>query len=183
MARYIATIPNTGAGQQAVDHLKEFGFQFGIAYRESLSDFLRQRSTQLSAMSILDELPYGFHSLDITDGQEETAIAKILRWHSYPTSTRQWRGYIEALEPNVKFELSALGLPFYLGGYHTNYLKRLDIAAARGGGASDVKVAVLDTGSNGLHFVSDFYDLTTPPAAFHPGASSQVDTDGHGTAM
>ncbi len=184
MAGYIATIPNTEAGKRAVEHLKEFGRQFGIVYQQSLSDFLRQRSDPpASAVAVLNDLPYGFHTVDIADGQEEVVIAKILRWHSDPTGRQKWHGHIEALEPSVKFELSSLGVPFTLGGWHWRYLNKLNIKAARGGGAPDVKVAVLDTGSDSLNFISDFYDLTTTTANIHPGTAAQADVDGHGTAM
>ena len=185
MPQYLATIPNNDAGKQAVNHLREFGPRdFGITYRGSLSDFLRQLSeVPIVATQVLEALPYEFHTLEVAEGHEKIAIPKILRWHSDPTGRRQWRGHIEAIEPNVKFRLSALGLPFSLGGWHNSYLKTLNIGAAGGGGRADVKVAVLDTGSDKLHFVTDFYDLTTTSANLHPGAANQVDTDGHGTAM
>jgi len=64
------------------------------------------------------------------------------------------------------------------------YLGILNTAAAHAAGVEgiDVKVAVIDTGSDSLGYVSDFYDLTNRVNQ-HPGRRAQIDANGHGTAM
>ena len=188
MSEFIATIPNTEAGRIAVNHLREFGGEFQCRYIISLADFLRREGPAEAisrAPELLDDFPYTFHLLSIETQQEELAVVKLLRWHSDPTGRRRLRGHIQALEPNVRARLSCKGIAFTPGDRYYDYLKRMNVSdpPKNDRPKNPVTVAVLDTGSAALDFVSDFFDLTSSSDYLRPGKKNQKDKEGHGTVM
>jgi hypothetical protein len=182
MADLILTIPSTDRGGIAIRHLLEAGREeLGCSYEHSLSDQLRG----LESSRVLQELPHSFHRVWVRDGDEAGAINRILRFHD---GEGAGRGKVEAAERNETMMLSApyLGLPFKLGGKHTDYLRQMNVGDAHHHGVkgNGVHIAIVDSGlqsSAGINAV-DFYDVQTA-SPVHAGLSAMVDNDGHGTAM
>lgn len=79
-----------------------------------------------------------------------------------------------------------LGLPFSLGGKHTDYLNQMNVPDAHRNGIKGhgIRLAIVDSGLDAASplRIADFYDIEAGPP-IHIGAAGQIDNDGHGTAM
>jgi subtilisin family serine protease len=182
MADLILTIPNDGPENAAIQHLTaERGeTDLGCQYVESLSD----RLNGLRSSDLLRHMKHTFHRVRVSDGDERSASNRILSWHN---GEIDGRGKVDAAEKNEELMLAQpyLGLPFMIGGKHTEYLRimRVNIAHMLGVTGSGVRVAIVDSGLDRSAGVTaqDFYDLQRAKPVHRLGA--MIDKDGHGTAM
>jgi subtilisin family serine protease len=183
MGDLILTIPNNPGGNNAVEHLRSrAGPEFGCEYAGSLSSALEG----FKASQYLEFLPFTFHLIRTEEGKEVGAINRILQWHSGKTVDYP-HGQVEGVDFNFPlYPLARLGLPFQLGGNHDAYLRLMGVDDAHQNHVtgSGLNVAILDTGLDPKSrlTVKDFFDLENTNN-MHPGPSSAVDNDGHGTAM
>lgn len=191
MPRYICTLPNTTAGKRVVDDLREYGGDGEITYLHSLGEYLRRapggEGSGLASAELVDTiLPFTFHEIEIPEGQESRLVPQLLSRHNDPRGIRQRRGFIEAIELNrTVYLLGGPGQLFTIGGQHPSYMSQLNVQLARTHTANglEARVAVVDTGSENLSFVTDFYDVSRYATNPHPGTAGQTDVTGHGTAM
>ena len=183
MAELILTIPNTAAGNVALEHLRSRALRdLGCEYRASLS----QQLTDLNAGVFLERLPFRFHLVAAEDGREAAVANRIMRWHSREVPDYPY-GRVESVEPNLPlFPLAALGLPFQLGGDHGTYVAQMQVPTAHQNNTTGagIRVAILDTGldSGAAPKAHDFFDVQNTNH-LHPVPPAPVDNDGHGTAM
>ena len=182
MAELVLTIPQTTAGRIALTHLTGEGAAlFDGKYEQSLSDRLRDTR----AAAALSDFAETFHLYRVPDCKEWPSITAILRFHSYPEGGTPPHGYVSGAEFNSEFTLSAkLGTPItFHAANRLIYRKTLNVDAAAGDGITGdpIKVAVVDSGANGVA-LRDFYDVQNSTNV-HPGAGAMVDNNGHGTAM
>ena len=181
MGELIASIPNTAAGGLALQHLQGPGRdQFRVDYVESLSQRLRRPG--LDTASALDNLGESFHLLRVPEGEELQAIIRISQFHNQP-EPRGVRGRIDAIELNYAATLSGPAVQLDSVNHPSN-LAKLNVAVAQQNGVTGrgVRVAVVDTGSDNLTYIHDFYDLLNLTNQ-HPGIAKQLDNYGHGTIM
>jgi len=178
MGELILTIPNSRAGDTAIDHLRETGLRdLDCGYVTSLSATLRQ--IRVDAFTLLEALPFTFHLVQVEEGAELAASNRLLDWHS-GDETEYPRGHVLAVDQNLPlYPFAPLGTPFTLGGMHEEYLAQIGATRAHAHNllGEDVAVAVLDTGLDAQSGIlpSRFVDVD--------GGHIPIDTDGHGTAM
>jgi len=181
MGQLIASIPRTPAGNLAVRHLREHAAeQFGLSYLESLGDRLGR--AELESGSVVRQLNESFHLLEVKDGGEIVAIIRVLQFHNQlePSGAR---GKIDSIELNLPAELSSPTVLLDPVNHPAN-LVQLNIAAAKANSVTGhgVRVAIVDSGAEGIGFVHDFYDLLSTTNQ-HPGKNRLIDNHGHGTTM
>jgi hypothetical protein len=198
MGRLIATLPNTRAGDIARSTLiararrsGDFEYLGDLRGRVSADSNQQGFDEQPRSASYLESLPLSFHLLDVhgrypadEPGVEQALMNDWKGYHSDPQATEGERGFILNVEPAWDMQLLAPpnGMPT-LSMDHSAYMTQLNVAAAhaKGNYGKDSRVALIDTGCDGLS-IHDFYDLVAP-GSHHPGPGSQTDTVGHGTAM
>jgi hypothetical protein len=181
MGQLIVSIPGTAAGIVALQHLQGPGAEFfRVRYIESLADRLRRG--RLESAASLANLSESFHLLEVPAGDELTAIIRLSQFHNQPEPLGT-RGKIDAVELNYPATLSAPNAQLDSVNHPAN-LGKLNVAAAHQNGVkgNDIRVAVVDTGSDGLAYIKDFYDLLISGNQ-HPGTAGQRDNHGHGTTM
>ena len=181
MPELILSIPNSPAGRIALAQLRERGDRLGCYELRSFANFFGADTREL-----LNNLPRTYHVVSVQQGTELATALRVVRFHDDPSGQGGERGLVEGAEPNTHLALAMpLGLPFALGGYHSHYLKQMNVTHAHGNGieGAGVRVAVIDTGiDTASSFVSDFFDVV-PPGPYHPGSAGRIDRNGHGTAM
>lgn len=183
MSYLVLTIPKSDRGKNAVHYLENYGEDLGVRYVQSLSQRFRIGDLTRSAEWLL-ELPHTFHLvLVLRPGDDRAALNRILQ----VLSSDSPHGHVVAAERNETLTLSVpyLGLPFTLGGKHTDYLQLMKVGDAHHDGVkgSGVSIAIVDSGLDtaaGLN-AKDYYDVQVTPV--HAGLSGMKDNDGHGTAM
>jgi len=177
----IVTLPRSHEGRLAYNQLRNEGTRFEIEYVESLDEKL----AALDLAGFLAEMPFSFHLVRTPAAVAGRAMRGILEWHNGEGG----RGRVTAVEENETLFLAAgaLGLPFKLGGFHGQYLKRMKVADAQREATrtEPVRVAILDSGSDATASlrIKDFYDVEPAGTAHHPAPPAPYDNDGHGTAM
>lgn len=181
MGQLIASIPRTAAGGVALQHLRGQGADlFRIGYLESLSERLRRPG--LDSAGAVNRFAESFHLLDVPEGEELIAIIRLSQFHNQPEPLGR-RGKIDAVELNQSATLSGPSVQLDSVNHPANLVK-LNVAAAHQNRVTgkDIRVAVVDTGSDGLSYIQDFYDLLNAGSQ-HPGKAGQLDHHGHGTTM
>jgi subtilisin len=179
----IVTVDKTEAGTRAADQLRTDSRRFGARYLESF----RNKLADSRAGELFDQQLFAFHLLQVPAQYEGLATRAILGWHN-GQSDAPTRGRVLSVERNWTLYPSAttLGLPFSLGGMHSQYLKQMNVTAAQSEPRrfDPVRVAVLDSGLQpstiGVN-LAGFYDVEGGSPGLAPAA--QIDNNGHGTAM
>jgi len=181
MGQLIVTIPRTVAGEVALQHLQGPGAdRFRISYVESLSE--RLRGPRLDSAGAVNQFGESFHLLNVPEGEELVTIIRLSQFHNQPEPLGT-RGKIDAVELNQSATLSGASVQLDSVNHPAN-LVSLNVAAAHQKGVTgkDIRVAVVDTGTDGLSYIHDFYDLLNAGNQ-HPGKAGQLDRHGHGTSM
>ena len=185
MSRLIVEIPNDNspASSMAAEYLRSRAQVVGCQYRYELSEYLGRK--QVSRRGGVEKLPMTYHLLETLPGVTTfEAVTKIAREHNDRSGNNPPHGYVERIELDRHFHLSAsakrLGVGFTTGGEHSNYISDLDVTGAhaitKGSGS---RVAVLDTGIDASIITpNSFRDLVGDPPSL-----TEVDGNGHGTAM
>jgi subtilisin family serine protease len=182
----ILALPNDTAGRIALDHLSASAQGLGCVYLGTLAESLAAYGVENSTFA--NDLKYIFVLLRSDDGDEVTAINRILRFHCAHGKATKPHGDVEAGETNAQLTLysqsfGTIGLPFKLNSansMHGTYLSQLNVANAHNNNilGQSVNVAVVDSGTDGacvfVNQFSDIYDTTN---------TARLDKVGHGTAM
>jgi hypothetical protein len=177
MGELVVSVPLGSAGEAAVAHIRERGErELGCSYSQSLLDKLEG----LECRSVVGRLPTQFHLVYAPNG-DEILVANRIR-NTY-TGEVPRRGRVDAVDPNVRFRTSGpLGLPFALGGMHSDYLRQMRHDKVPAGTTGrGIRVAVIDSGLDAGAGLTPAraYDVNATPVL----QSASLDTDGHGTAM
>ena len=187
MARLIVEIPNDNspASSMAAEYLRSRAQVVGCKYWYELAEYLNRK--QVNQYGRVYKLPVSYHLLETLPGVTTfEAVTRIAREHNDRTGTNPPHGYVGRIELDRHFHLSAsakrLGTGFAIGGEHSNYMSDMAVAAAQAAtkGKGDIThIAILDTGIDPSTLKPDsFRDLVSGPPS-----STEVDVNGHGTAM
>jgi hypothetical protein len=181
MGQLIVTIPRMAAGEVALRHIQGPGADlFRIGYMESLSERLRRPG--LDTAGAVGQFSESFHLLNVPEGEELVTIVRLSQFHNQ-SEPLGMRGKIDGVELNHAATLSGPSVQLDAINHPAN-LVSLNVAAAHQKGLTgkNIRIAVVDTGSDGLSYIQDFYDLLNAGNQ-HPGMAGQVDHHGHGTTM
>jgi hypothetical protein len=181
----VLVIPNTPAGGMALEHLAHSADKdLGCTYVGTLTDVLRDYGVVNATYA--SDLKYIFVVLETQEGDEISAINRILRFHCFHGKLTWPHGDVEGAEINSTLTLykqpaNTIGLPFVLRSplsMHDTYLQLLKVnnAYQQSVRGQSINVSVVDSGSDGIVSAQflDIYDVNN---------STPVDHVGHGTAM
>lgn len=204
MGRIVLAIPNTMAGDVALDHLRKSSYSaFSATFQKTLGEVLSRQAAVRERAFLDGALRHTYVSLLTLEGTEFTTINQILGFHhnvnAQPGDTH---GFVEradidrpmgyALTPSAS---PRIGVPLDLKApaEHANYLSLLNVPAAhaRGVKGGNVRVAVVDTGIDDSVIpspvsIAEYHDVIADLHYTYPWGSPAPtlnDANGHGSAM